>query len=133
MPRPRPATDPRRPALVVAWSCILLVVLAGPAEGQVRDPFDPVVDTSVETTTDTGQTTSSTEPATATDTATTTTTTQTTTDDGTLPDTGGSVSSWLAIAYVLVTTGAGLLLLAKTMGEGSGHERGSRRSGSSTQ
>ena len=131
MTHPRPATKRRRPALVVAGSCILLVVLPGPAAGQVRDPFDPVVDTSVETTTDVGETTSSTEPAASTET-TTTTTTQTTTDEETLPDTGGSVSSWLAIAYVFVAAGAGLLLLARTIGESSGRGRASRRNGTST-
>jgi hypothetical protein len=131
MTHPRPATNRRRPALIVAGSCVVLVALAGPAAGQVRDPFDPVVDTSVETTTHTGQTTSSTEPSASTET-TTTTTTPTTTDEGTLPTTGGSVSSWLGIAYVLVAAGAGLLLLAKTIGESSGHSPESRRNGNST-
>jgi LPXTG-motif cell wall-anchored protein len=131
MSRPNPATKRRLPALVVAGSCVLLVALAGPAAGQMRDPFDPVVDTSVETTTDTGQTTSSTEPPAATET-TATTTTESTADEETLPNTGGSVSSWLAIAYVLVAAGAGLLLLATTIGESSGRARPSRRNGDST-
>ncbi|MDQ4026573.1 MAG: LPXTG cell wall anchor domain-containing protein [Actinomycetota bacterium] len=131
MTRPKPATKRRFPALVVAGSSILLVALASPAEGQVRDPFDPVVDTSAQTTTDTGALTSSTDPAATTET-TTTATTETTTDEGTLPNTGGSVSTWLAIAYVLVAAGAGLLLFAKTIGESSGHTRTPRRHGDST-
>jgi LPXTG-motif cell wall-anchored protein len=131
MTRPKPAKKRRFPALVVAGSSILLVALASPAAGQVRDPFDPVVDTSAQTTTDTGAVTSSRDPAATTET-TTTATTETTTDEGTLPNTGGSVSTWLAIAYVLVAAGAGLLLLAKTIGESSGHTRASRRHGDST-
>lgn len=132
MTRPHAATKRRLSALVLAGAWIALVAVAGPAAGQVRDPFDPVVDTSVETTTDTGQTTTSTEPSAGAETTTITTTTETAADEGTLPNTGGSVSSWLAIAYVLVAAGAGLLLLAKSIGESSGRARPSRRNGDPT-
>jgi LPXTG-motif cell wall-anchored protein len=132
MTSPMASTRRRRPALVGAGAWILLVALAAPAAGQARDPFDPVIDTSVETTTDTSQTTSPTSPTESASTSETTTTT-TATDEGTLPTTGSSVTSWLAIAYVLVAAGAGILLLARTEDErGSGDARPPRGNGSST-
>jgi LPXTG-motif cell wall-anchored protein len=98
-------------ALLLVAIGILTVLTAAPANAQQRDPFDPLVSSgSVD---DTGTTTGSTqtqadpEP---------TTSTQPAVQESSLPNTGSDMSEWLVVAYVLVATGAGLLLLTKTLG-----------------
>lgn len=96
-------------AAVAGW--LILAVAATPAVAIQRDPFDPVIDTSAEATIDTGQASSSTESAATTETSTTTRTSQP--DEGTLPATGRGISSWLAIAYVMIAAGAAMLAFTR--------------------
>lgn len=77
-------------------------------ERGLRNPFDPLLGTEEGTTTsdtDTGDTTGTTD---TTDTTTTDTDTGTAADDD-LPTTGADPRSWLALAYVLLAAGAGIL------------------------
>jgi hypothetical protein len=103
-------------AVLAGW--LIVAVAATPAAALQRDPFDPVIDTSAEATTDTEQAASSIESAATTETSTATTdTTQPATDDGTLPATGAGVSSWLAIAYVMIAAGAAMLTFGRYPGD----------------
>lgn len=94
----------KRTVLGAFLICLVSVALAAPAFAQ-RDPFDPVIDTSVTTT---GGVPSGnggeaprgpSAPEVRTD---------------VFPDTGASTSGWLAIAYVLLASGAALVVFAKT-------------------
>ena len=95
---------------VLAGMAVLLV-LAAPASAQ-RDPFDPVIDTTVDNTTGgtatdgtadpngTGDPTSPSNPDARAD---------------VFPNTGADTTGWLAIAYVLLASGAALVVFSKTM------------------
>jgi hypothetical protein len=119
----RPATTLSRLALTTAAAATVAVVVAAPAAAQQRDPFDPVVGSSAEVSTDTGQTTSPAATTGATESTTTAPATQTAPDDGTLPMTGGHVTAWLAVAYVLIAGGVAALALARTLGAPGRKER----------
>ena len=98
-------------ALVVV-AIVLLPATAQAQETNLRDPFDPLLTTETDTdgTTDTtGDTTGTTDTTTDTDTDTDTDTAPT---DG-LPTTGADPRSWLAVAYVLLAVGVGMLGYAR--------------------
>ena len=99
---------------LVVVATVLLPVTAQAQETNLRDPFDPLLTTETETdgTTDTtGDTTGTTDTTTDTDTDTNTDTDTAPTDD--LPTTGVDPRSWLAVAYVLLAVGVGMLGYAR--------------------
>ena len=105
--------------LAAVLAVVAVVLLPGAAHAQeagLRDPFDPLLTTGDETTTTTdtgnGDTTSTIDTTTDTDIDTVPT------ED--LPTTGTDPRSWLALAYVLLAAGAGILAYARF---NRGHER----------
>jgi LPXTG-motif cell wall-anchored protein len=111
MPQSHHGRNAARLLLVLATVGAWMVIAAAPAVAQ-RDPFDPLVSTGSTTTADTGTTTTSSDTQADT---TTQTTTESTVEENSLPNTGSRMTPWLALAYVLVTVGAGLLVLSKTL------------------
>jgi LPXTG-motif cell wall-anchored protein len=104
------ASRAMRLALLLAAIAGITLITAAPALAQQRDPFDPLVSSgSVD---DTGTAADSTQTQAD---AGTTTTTQPVVQESSLPNTGSNVSEWLVVAYVLVATGAGLLVLTKIL------------------
>ena len=97
-------------SVMVLGLVLVPVASANAAPSGLRDPFDPVltVDTTDGTTTDGTPTTDdgATDPTTTTDPA-------PAPDDDGLPTTGGDTKSWLAMAYVLVALGSGVLAAAR--------------------
>ena len=99
-----------RLALSLTTVAVIAIITAGPAAAQQRDPFDPLVSNS--SVDDTGVPTTTTDSQADTSTP---TTTQPVVQESSLPNTGSNVSKWLAVAYVLVASGAALLLLARML------------------
>ena len=100
----------------------IVLVVAAPALAQ-RDPFDPVIDLTVDTsgagasdpdgtgTAGTGDTDPTSNPDARAD---------------VFPNTGADTSGWLAIAYVLLASGIGLVVFSKTMSPAAQRPRSSR-------
>lgn len=93
----------------------LMLLLAAPAFGQTRDPFDPAIDPAPETTTTTG------DPADGTGTTTEGTeenraATQEATGLGEgLPNTGGATEPWIVAAYALIAIGGAAAVGARVL------------------
>ncbi|MDQ3646179.1 MAG: hypothetical protein M3345_04505 [Actinomycetota bacterium] len=95
-------------ALLVAT---FLLLLAGSAVAEVRDPFDPVIDLSPDVGTGVGTGTGA-DPGSGTGLGDPLTSGGP--GDDPLSDTGSDASSWLALAYLLGALGVGALTVAKT-------------------
>ena len=99
----------RKLLLTVLAGVVLSALFAGPAFAQIRDPFDPAIDTS----TDTGGTVTQPPPVTG--------------DGGpvqpaptevggeSLANTGSDTEPWLVAAYGLIATGFAAVFISKTL------------------
>lgn len=94
-----------RKMLALCFAAAIFVLLfAAPAMAQTRDPFQPVIDTSG------GGATSGEAPTTAGEGE-----VVVPQDPGGLANTGVDTDPWLVIAYVLISVGAAVVVLSKTL------------------
>lgn len=94
-------------------AAVMIVALLAPAAAlaQQRDPFDPLVkEGSGSTISASTDTTDGEDSATRNNDA-----AQQPVADESLPTTGGDATSWLALAYMLIAVGAGVLLLGRVL------------------
>lgn len=101
----------RRLLLAVAAVMVLGIAAAGPAVAQARDPFEPLVSNETSSSTDTSTAANSDDQGASDETS-----TQPAPSESTLPNTGGGVTGWIGVAYVLVAVGGGFLVLGRVLG-----------------
>jgi hypothetical protein len=100
----------RRLLLAVAAVMVLGIAAAGPAMAQARDPFEPLVSNEAPSSTDTSTAANSDDQGASDETS-----NQPAPSESTLPNTGGGVTGWIGVAYVLVAVGGGFLVLSRVL------------------
>ena len=100
----------RRLLLAVAAVMVLGIAAAGPALAQARDPFEPLVSNETSVSDDTGANATSDDQGAADDDS-----TQGAPSESALPNTGGGLTGWIGVAYVLVAVGGGFMVLGRVL------------------
>jgi hypothetical protein len=101
----------RRLLLAVAAVMVLGIAAAGPALAQARDPFEPLVSNETSASSDTTVDATSDDQGAADDSS-----TQQAPSESVLPTTGGGLTGWIGVAYVLVAVGGGFMVLGRVLG-----------------